>query len=145
MEIRFAQPEEIYELRRDVLRPGMGLESIVYAEDHDPEAFHLGVFEDGKNVCCLTFLKKNNADFPQFTVQYQMRGMCTHPDYRKRGYATALIQKGFELLQEKGAELVWFHARYYVLDFYRSFGCQDYGEFFVIPNSCEHKNMYKIF
>lgn len=144
MKIEQVKAEETYQIRRDMFRPGMDISNIIYKEDNDPDTFHLAIREDGKVVSCATFIKQKNPDFTQEN-QWRMRGVCTYEGYRKRGYATALIKKGFEMIQERGATMVWFNARHYVIDFYRSFGCIDYGEFFLIPNSVMHKKMYKIF
>mgnify|MGYP004684686903 FL=1 len=143
MKIQRVPTKEILTLRRDVLRPGMDVKAISYEQDDAPGSFSLGVFEDGKYVACVTFLPVRTEDLPQ-EKQYQMRALCTDPAYRGRGYATALILEGWRQLKDMGVQAVWFHARHYLLDFYRSFGCVDYGELFPIPDSCEYKNMYKI-
>lgn len=143
MKIEFTDVEKIYNLRRDVMRPGMDLSYVMYDEDKNEDAFHLAVVEDGKIVSCVTFFASVNADLP-YANQYRMRALCTDEKYRGRGYATQLIRKGMEIAASRGAEVVWFHARVHLVDFYRSFGCVEYGEPFPVKYSCMHINMYKV-
>ncbi len=142
-EIERVATQDILNLRRDMIRPGMDVSFVMYDEDNDEDSFNLGIRMDGKIVSCVTFFKKDNPDLP-YKNQYRMRALCTHPDYRGKGFATALINKGMSVVRELGAEAVWFHARVHLVDFYHTFGCVEYGQPFPVKYSCMHINMYKV-
>lgn len=144
MKIEFTDVEKIYNLRRDVMRPGMDLSYVMYDEDNNEGSFHLAAVEDDKIVACITFFPSTNPDLP-YENQYRMRALCTDENYRGRGYATQLINKGMEIVVSRGAQVVWFHARVHLVNFYRSFGCVEYGQPFPVKYSCMHINMYKVF
>jgi len=141
MEIRFVDFKDIVYLRRDAIRPGQPLANVTFPEDELPTTFHLGVVEDGQIVASITFLPQVNPDFDD-EKQYRMRSLCTNERYRNRGYASALVRRGFEEVARRGGKFVWFTARVHLLEFYHGFGCKEYGDEFLIPNSCMHKKMY---
>ena len=144
MQIQFFPTESLIELRRDVMRPGMDFSHVMYAEDADATTFHLGIEADGKLIACVTAFQSTNSDLPQ-QVQYRIRALCVDENYRMQGIARKLFTRVLEEVQRRGAQAVWFTARVHLVDFYRSFGCTEYGEHFPIPNSCMHVKMYKVF
>ena len=143
MTINFYDATQLHLLRRDVMRPGMDISHVIYPEDTHPTVFNLGIQQDGKIVACVTGFQSTNPDLPQ-KVQYRLRALCVHPDYRLRGYARTLFQRAIDEAVARGAEAIWFTARVHLVDFYHSFGCTEYGEHFMIPNSCMHVKMYKV-
>lgn len=60
-----------------------------------------------------------------------------------QGIARKLFDRLIEEVINKGAEAIWFTARTHLIKFYNSFGFKQYGEEFLIPNSCMHIKMYK--
>ena len=144
MQIQFIPTKSLIELRRDVMRPGMDFSHVMYQEDNHPTAFNLGIQMDGKLVGCITAFQTTNPDLEQ-PIQYRLRALCVDENYRHRGFARALMQFALDEEQRRGAQAVWFTARVHLVDFYRSFGCTEYGEHFLIPNSCMHVKMYKVF
>ena len=145
MEIKFYKAQDLYLLRRDVLRPGHEeFTDVIFKEDDDPTCFHLGVESCGRVVGCITAFKSINPDIDKAN-QYRLRALSVDPAFRRQGLATGLVTRALEECKARGAEAVWFTARVHLIDFYRSFGCKEYGEEFPIPNSCMHVKMYKIF
>ena len=143
MTINYYDSTQLHVLRRDVMRPGMDISHVIYPEDTHPTAFNLGVEHDGKIIACVTAFQSANPDLPQ-KVQYRIRALCVDENYRMRGIARKLFQRAIDEAVARGAEAIWFTARVHLIDFYRSFGCTEYGEHFMIPNSCMHVKMYKI-
>ena len=141
--VQFISTNDLILLRRDVMRPGMDVSHVTYPEETHPTVFNLGIQQDGKIVACVTGFQSTNPDLPQ-KVQYRLRALCVHPDYRLRGYARTLFQRAIDEAIARGAEAIWFTARVHLVDFYHSFGCTEYGEHFMIPNSCMHVKMYKV-
>lgn len=131
-------------LRRNVMRPGMSsFEDVIYDKDTHPSAIHLGIEQDGKIIACVSAYEEINPDFSQ-QVQYRIRALCVDENYRMQGIARKLFNKILEEVTNKGAQAIWFTARVHLTKFYNSFGFVEYGEQFLIPNSCMHIKMYKI-
>ena len=143
MTINYYDSTQLHVLRRDVMRPGMDISHVIYPEDTHPTAFNLGIEQDGKIIACVTAFQSTNPDLPQ-KVQYRIRAWCVDENYRMRVIARKLFQRAIDEAGARGAEAIWFTARVHLIDFYRSFGFTEYGEHFMIPNSCMHVKMYKV-
>ena len=144
MEIKNYTAKDLLVLRRDVMRPGMeSFEDVVYNKDDHPSAIHLGVEKDGKIIACVSAYEEINPDLPS-KVQYRLRALCVDENYRMQGIARTLFSKIIEEVIKQGAQAIWFTARTHLVKFYNSFGFKEYGEEFLIPNSCMHIKMYMI-
>ena len=144
MEFKNYHADQLLILRRDVMRPGMkSFEDVIYVKDNHPSAIHLGVEIDGKIIACVTAYEEKNPYLTQ-EVQYRIRGLCVDENYRMQGIARKLFNKIIEEVTKKGAQAIWFTARTHLTKFYNSFGFKEYGDEFLIPNSCMHIKMYKI-
>ena len=144
MEIKTYQANDLLLLRRNVMRPGMeSFEDVMYNKDNHPSAIHLGVEKDGKIIACVTAYEEYNPDLPNQT-HYRFRALCVDENYRMQGIARKLFDKLIEEVIKKGAQAIWFTARTHLVKFYNSFGFKEYGEEFLIPNSCMHIKMYKV-
>lgn len=143
MEIKHYKASELLLLRRNVMRPNMeSFEDVIYDKDDHPNAVHLGVENDGKIIACVSAYQENNPDLSQ-QIQYRIRALCVDENYRLQGIARMLFNKIIEEVTNKGAQAIWFTARTHLTKFYNSFGFKEYGEEFLIPNSCMHIKMYK--
>lgn len=144
MKINYYKAEELLLLRRNVMRPGMeSFEDVMYNKDDHPSAIHLGVEKDGKIIACVSAYEEYNPDLPNQT-HYRFRALCVDENYRMQGIARKLFDRLIEEVINKGAEVIWFTARTHLIKFYNSFGFKEYGEEFLIPNSCMHIKMYKV-
>jgi len=143
MEIKHYKASELLLLRRNVMRPNMeSFEDVIYDKDDHPSAIHLGIENDGKIIACVSAYQENNPDLSQ-QIQYRIRALCVDENYRLQGIARMLFNKIIEEVTNKGAQAIWFTARTHLTKFYNSFGFNEYGEEFLIPNSCMHIKMYK--
>lgn len=143
MEIKHYKASELLLLRRNVMRPNMeSFEDVIYDKDEHPSAIHLGIEIDGKIIACVSAYQENNPDLSQ-QIQYRIRALCVNENYRLQGIARMLFNKIIEEVTNKGAQAIWFTARTHLTKFYNSFGFKEYGEEFLIPNSCMHIKMYK--
>lgn len=143
MEIKHYKASELLLLRRNVMRPNMdSFEDVIYDKDDHSSAIHLGVEIDGKIIACVSAYQENNPDLSQ-QIQYRIRALCVDENYRLQGIARMLFNKIIEEVTNKGAQAIWFTARTHLTKFYNSFGFKEYGEEFLIPNSCMHIKMYK--
>ena len=143
MEIKHYKASELLLLRRNVMRPNMeSFEDVIYDKDDHSSAIHLGVENDGKIIACVSAYQENNPDLSQ-QIQYRIRALCVDENYRLQGIARMLFNKIIEEVTNKGAQAIWFTTRTHLTKFYNSFGFKEYGEEFLVPNSCMHIKMYK--
>ncbi len=143
MEIKIIKPSDLYHLRNVVLRPEHPIESTYYDKDYDKETIHLGVFKNEFLVCVGTFYPEELLGIYAHRP-YRLRGMATSLKNRRKGYASHLMKKSFELLKLKGADFIWCKARIVAIPFYQSLDFNIIGERYDIPEIGMHYNMYKI-
>ena len=74
---------------------------------------------------------------------YRLRGMATHPDFRRKSAATKLMEESFIFLKQKECDILWCNARLIAVKFYKSLGFKIIGEIFDIPKIGPHYKMYK--
>ena len=65
----------------------------------DPSYFYFVIEEDDKLVCScnLTIIKNLTRSARPYGI---IENVVTHPDYRNKGYGTAVLKKGIEIAQE---------------------------------------------
>src|SRR5690606_40190044 len=98
--IRFIRPEQTLPLRSLVLRNGLPEEQCLFEHDLLPSTFHLGYFDDNNQlVCILTCMKEDHGKLPK--PAYRLRGMATHPDHRRKGYAAELLNAAIDHLKKQ--------------------------------------------
>ena len=130
------------ELRRDILAageaaPGMAVlrdgtpsQDPRYPQDDDPDAIHLGIFDDGSLIATSTWLDRPwPHDESHFSVQ--LRGMAVAKTHQSRGIGGVLLQAGIDRAGERGARYVWARARDLALRFYEQHGFDVVGDQFI--------------
>jgi ribosomal protein S18 acetylase RimI-like enzyme len=142
MKAKFITPEETYSLRHSVLRPHQDIIDCHYPGDHTGTTFHLGVFDNDKIISIGSYYREVNTEFPQ-ADQYRLRGMATHPDYRKKGYGAILMAEGDKILKDRSISRIWCYAREVAFHFYSKVGFTFHGPIFDIPGIGAHKVMFK--
>jgi ribosomal protein S18 acetylase RimI-like enzyme len=67
----------------------------------DPNLFYIVIEEDGKIVssCTLAVIKNLTRSARPYGL---IENVVTHPDYRNKGYGTAVLNKAVEICQYKG-------------------------------------------
>lgn len=137
---------EILPLRRLVLRPHFKTEvECLNEKDHLNSTFHFAAkaSSTGLVIGILSLEIESISDFSS-THQYRLRGMATHPNFRRNGAGRALVLWAEKfLLDQRRADLLWFKAREVAFPFYESLQYQYHGEMFDIPQIGPHKVMYK--
>ncbi len=139
--IRTITSKETHSVRHPVLREGRPIEDCVFANDDDPETFHLGLFIDNEILAVVTYIKNKYPDLKG--SQYQLRGMAVLKSYQKRGFGNLLIEKGEDILKQKNVDKVWCNAREIAVNFYKKNGFEIIGKPFVIPKIGLHYVMHK--
>lgn len=148
-------PEEIQQLRNEVLWPHKTFEQCVLETDHLPSTFHFGAQVDGITVACVTLqrestdkLKQDSSnDVLQIALQekqYRLRAMAVREGYRGQGFGDAIVEAGLNHLRELGVDVVWCDARVAALNFYRRLHFNELEEEYEIPIIGLHRFMWKV-
>ncbi len=142
--IRFITAKETLPLRSLVLRNGLEEEKCCFEQDKEETTFHLGYFTgDGELVCILTCQKENHGKLPK--EAYRLRGMATHPEHKRKGYAKQLLEEAQTYLKEQlHIDYLWFNAREVAFPFYEALGFEYMSDMFEIPGIGPHKEMFKM-
>ena len=142
MDIKVVAAKDIRPLRNLVLRPNLPIETTYYDLDNDIETFHLASIMDNTIISIGTFYPENDIEL-QTKNGYRLRGMATHPKFRRKSAATKLMKESFVLLKEKKCDVLWCNARLVAVEFYKSLGFKITGKIFDIPSIGSHYKMYK--
>ena len=142
MTVQQVEVEIIKSLRSLVLRPGQPIESTDYERDTDENTLHFAVLKERVALCIATFYPEPIMEMSSHNA-YRLRGMATHPEYRRLGLGTDLMRKAIDDLQDKGADLIWCKARLVAIQFYESLGFVKIGPQYEIDGIGSHFTMYK--
>ena len=142
MTVHIVKATDIRTLRNLVLRPNLPIETTFYDLDDHHKTFHLASKVDDLIISIGTFYPENDLDI-QTTNGYRLRGMATHPKYRRNGAAAKLMKEAFQILKEKNCDTIWCNARLVAVDFYKSLGFKKIGPEFTISNIGPHYKMFK--
>jgi len=139
--IRQITAAETIPLRHSVLRPHQPISACHYPGDDDEVNFHIGAFHDEQLICVASYFLEKHPDLDG-SPQYRLRGMATHPDFRKQGAGSQLLAKGNEILTEKEVPVWWCNARISAAGYYEKAGLSQLGEVFEIKPIGMHKVMF---
>ncbi|ABW33370.1 GNAT family N-acetyltransferase [Acaryochloris marina] len=125
--------DHILKLRHQVLRPGLPIAEVIFAEDQDQETRHYGaIHQHGEIICCATLIPSTWHGEPA----WRLRAMATAPGWRNQGIGTGLIRYLLEDLQESNqARPIWSNARVSSARFYRELGWREVSEQFENGNA----------
>lgn len=140
--IQLIEANKTLPLRQRLLRPHLTLQQNQLVEDTVPSTFHIGAFDGSALVAIASFVQECHEEIPGQNC-YRLRQMATEPDYRGRGVARQVMEAGFRELENRGAEVLWCHARVVAFKFYEKMGLEYHGDFFDIPHIGPHKLMFK--
>ena len=143
MQVCLVSTSKLYAFRNLVLRPGKPLHTTFYDKDHDIDTFHMAISIESKAQCIATFYPEK-MEGVYSRKSYRLRGMATHPNFRRKGLGKDLMQSAFIHLLQQQADLLWCKARLVAVPFYRSLGFQIIGEQYEIEGIGPHYNMYKL-
>ncbi|WP_344322426.1 GNAT family N-acetyltransferase [Streptomyces macrosporus] len=135
---------EVFDLRWEVLRPGLPRESAVFPEDAGPDTFHIAAYAgDAPAVLgCGTFFPDPLPDAEPGSAAaasaYRFRGMASAPAARGRGFGAAVLRAGTAEAAARGARVLWCNGRTVARGFYEHHGFTVRGEEFVIEGVGPH-------
>jgi predicted N-acetyltransferase YhbS len=137
------QPEEIQQLRNEVLWPHKTFENCILETDRLSTTFHFGIQIEGLTVATVT-LQQEKSHRLQQEKQYRLRAMAVREGYRGQGFGDAIVEAGLNHLRELGVEVVWCDARVAALNFYRRLHFNELEEEYEIPIIGMHRFMWKV-
>jgi len=136
-------PEEIQQLRNEVLWPHKSFENCILETDRLSTTLHFGVQLDGLTVATVTLQQERSRKIEQ-ERQYRLRAMAVREGYRGQGFGDAIVEAGLNHLRELGVEVVWCDARVAALNFYRRLHFNELEEEYEIPIIGMHRFMWKV-
>ncbi len=140
--IRIAALEEIVDLRDEVIIKGTGRSNPEFDGDRDSDTIHIGAFEGRRTVGCATFLRSVWNEEPA----WQLRGMATAGDMRRRGVGAAVLTEAERILRDRSAtRLLWCNARHVAVEFYLRQGWTSASDEFPTPGIGMQRKMTKRF
>jgi GNAT superfamily N-acetyltransferase len=137
LEIRPAPMDAVRRLRHLVLRPHQAPEELVFEHDLDPDALHLGAFDDGDPVAVATISREPPPGEDDPTA-WRVRGMATLETHRDRGIGGELLERCVRHARERGGALVWLNGRTPAARFYERHGFVARGDVFDVPTIGPH-------
>jgi predicted GNAT family N-acyltransferase len=143
MKISLVKAEEVRPLRHLVLRPTLPIETTYYDLDDHKDTVHLASIINKKIISIGTFYPENDQEIKSING-YRLRGMATHPDFRRMSAATKLMYASFKILEDKKCDILWCNARLVALEFYTELGFKIIGPEFDIKDIGPHYKMYKM-
>ena len=142
MRIAIVKAIQVRPLRSLVLRPGLPIETTYYKEDNDIDTIHLAYIINKEIISIGTFYPQNDSILKSKNG-YRLRGIATHPEFRRNSAATKLMKESFTVLKHKNCDIIWCNARLIALDFYKSLGFKINGKEFNIKDIGSHFLMWK--
>ena len=143
MRIAIVKASQVRPLRNLVLRPGLPIETTYYKEDNDIGTIHLAYIINKEIISIGTFYPQNDSILKSKNG-YRLRGIATHPEFRRNSAATKLMKESFTVLKHKNCDIIWCNARLIALDFYKSLGFKINGKEFNIKDIGSHFLMWKL-
>lgn len=142
MTVKQISPEQTYRLRHLVLWPHILKESdCVIDIDRDPDAIHLGGFDNEKLVSVGSLFKVSSPKLTE-QFQYRLRAMASDPDYRGKEFGKRLIEHAILVLKSKKVDVLWCDARIKAAGFYEKCGFTRKEEIYHIPKIGPHQFMW---
>lgn len=137
--IRRIAPEEVIDLRHEILRSGLPRDTAMFPGDTHPEARHYGAFCDGELIGCVTLHPSQWEQRPA----WQLRGMAVAAGQQSRGVGRELLKFLEQDLSDSPVQALWCNARVPAARFYEKFGWRIVSEVFEIPTAGPHVKMIK--
>jgi GNAT superfamily N-acetyltransferase len=119
--VRRVRAEELFDLRRRVLRADHRERSVQDTRDDEATSLHFGGFLDGRVVASASWFPSVAPINPD-RLSFQLRYMAIDYDVQGRGYGTVVVETALGQLASHGAEQVWANARDTALGFYLATG-----------------------
>jgi len=115
------RPEHTWQLRRDILYPGMMKHEMEMEEDAD--GIHFGLFTNNKLAGVVSLFQNGTA--------FQFRKLAVDTSFQHKGLGTSLVNYITKYAEENSGTLIWCNARVDAVVFYLKLGFAQTGRFFT--------------
>jgi GNAT superfamily N-acetyltransferase len=144
-----------YPLRHAVLRPHLGIESVVWEGDEAPETATFGALDLASGaVIGVATVFPEPAPFAGEVAglgegngleaaTWRLRGMATREGLRGQGIGSMVVAAVVRHVASRGGRLLWCNARVGAIAFYQRAGFSTYGEVWVIASVGPHIVMWR--
>jgi len=137
--------EDVYDLRRRVLRARRPDADVRFPEDRVPGCFHLGVTgPPGAGLVAVASFSPAPTSLRPGAAAFRLRGMAVDAEHQGQGLGRALLEAASSRLAARGAAVLWAHLRDSAVDFYRQLGWEVVGEGFVEHGLPHHLGIYEL-
>jgi GNAT superfamily N-acetyltransferase len=145
-EVRRVPAQELYELRRRVLRNNDPDKKVVDDRDEEDTARHYGGFLGDTLVACGSFYP-STSPVNQELRTYQLRYLATDPTMQGRGYGRRLLEVAEDDLVGLSVQQLWANGRNTALKFYFGVGwlAVEGSEHLSPETKLPHTVIYKVF
>ena len=149
--VSFIAAEETRSVRFRVLWPHKpSAEECVIDADHSDGAYHIGAFDENKQLVGVCSLFNQRSDrhpgaLPDTDSVYRLRVMGTTPDVRGKGAGAAIIEFACAWCQEQDVKWLWCDAREVAFGFYERMGFECLSEMYQVPQVGPHQMMARKF
>ena len=140
--VKEVKPEDLVQLRHEVLRPNHPIEKAQFPTDHLTDTIHLGYYVGDELVSVGSFHRETYQN--DQGLGYRVRGLATKFEHRREGYAAAIMDKALEMLKAREVEYIWGNARRSSYPFFEKYSMKYLSKEFEIEGIGLHRvMMYK--
>lgn len=140
--VRRARPDEVIDLRHEVLRAGLPRDTAIFPGDDAPDTVHVVAVDVGEEVVGCATMIKSTWDGQR---AWQVRGMAVTPKLQRGGVGGLMLKQLQQIAQESAADvrLMWCNARSPAVGFYERHGWSIVSTEFVIETAGPHFKMVR--
>ncbi len=135
LETRPISAAETRDLRHRILRPSQSLSECTFAGDTEPNALHIGCFQN-KQLIGIGSMLPTPREYATLPISWRIRGMAVLEDMRGTGAGRKILQAlvDYAYTQPLPAE-IWLSGRTSAKGFYERFGFAQEGQPFDSPHA----------
>jgi GNAT superfamily N-acetyltransferase len=137
--------EEVFPVRRTVLRPTLPPAESRYAGDDHPSVAYVAGRLVGRIVSVATVFPEPcpwRAGAADAGRHWRLRGMATLDGHKGRGVGAVVLRAAIDRAVAGGAALMWFEAREDAVPFYLRHGFRPEGEPWTLPVTGVQRHMW---
>jgi GNAT superfamily N-acetyltransferase len=155
LEVRLIPAAASYPLRQAVLRPHLGIDSVVWEGDEAPGTATFGAIDRATGAIvgvATAFPERAPFDLAvsglcsvveRESATWRLRGMATREDLRGSGIGTRVLDSVLDYVAAEGGLLIWCNARVSAVGFYERAGFSTWGDEWVLPTVGPHVVMWR--
>lgn len=140
--VKEVKPEELLQLRHEVIRPNLPLEKAAFPTDSLTDTIHLGYFHNDELVAGGSFHRETYQN--DQGLGFRLRGLACKFEHRREGYCSAIMDLALVMLKEREVEYIWGNARRSSYKFFEKYTLKYLSKEFEIEGIGLHRvMMYK--